>query len=487
MRDDAFNLDDGDVTTARRVDGRHDLWEITVEPDDNSDVVITLPANRSCTTAGAICTREDTPRQLTNSPSATVPGPTEEPPTNQSATGAPTISGTPQVEQTLTADTSSINDQDGLTNVSYAYQWLAAGTAISGGTGSSLALTASQQGQTIQVRVDFEDDAGNAESLTSVATDPVAAAEQANNAPTGLPSISGTAQVGETLTASTSNIEDEDGLDHVSYRYQWVRNDGTDDADIAGGTGSTYILVDADEGRTIRVKVSFTDDAANDESLTSAATETVLARPNRAAAGLPTISGTPQVEQTLTADTSSISDEDGLDNVSYGYQWLAAGTAISGATGSSYQLTSAEQGKTIQVRVTFTDDRNNSESLTSVATDPVAARPVPLTATFSNVPTSHSGSGEFTFDLAFSENFELSYKTLRDHAFTEDDHGPVTRAQRKVQGSNQTWTITVEPSGNGAITITLPATTDCDDDGAICTGDGRKLSNSNSVSVSGPS
>ena len=121
-----------------------------------------------------------------------------------------------------------------------------------------------------------------------------------------------------------------------------------------------------------------------------------------------------------------------------------------------------------------------------MATDAVAAKPVPLTATFSNVPDSHSGSGEFTFDLTFSENFPLSYRTLRDHAFTEDDHSPVTKAQRKVQGSNQTWTITVEPSGNGAITITLPATTDCTAAGAICTDDGRMLSNSNSVSISGP-
>ena len=406
---------------------------------------------------------------------------------NNPATGLPTISGTPQVEQTLTADTSAMQDADGLQNVNYQYQWLSAGTAISGATGSTYTLTANEQGDTIQVRVDFEDDAGNRETLTSVATDPVAAAEQANTAPTGLPSISGTAQVGETLTASTSNIDDEDGLDDVSYRYQWVRNDGTDDADIAGGTGSTYTLVDADEGRTIRVKVSFTDDANSDESLTSAPTETVLARANRAAAGLPTISGTPQVEQTLTADTSGISDEDGIENVSYAYQWLAGGTAISGATGSSYQITSAEQGKTVQVRVTFSDDRNNSESLTSVATEAVAAKPVPLTATFSNVPDSHSGSGEFTFDLTFSENFPLSYRALRDHAFTEDDHGPVTRAQRKVPGSNQTWTITVEPSGNGVITITLPATTDCNATSAICTSDGRKLSNSNSVSISGPS
>ena len=71
---------------------------------------------------------------------------------------------------------------------------------------------------------------------------------------------------------------------------------------------------------------------------------------------------------------------------------MAAGSAISGATGSSYQLTSTEQGKTIQVRVTFTDDRNNAETLTSVATDAVAAKPVPLTATFSNVPDSHEAA-----------------------------------------------------------------------------------------------
>ena len=105
------------------------------------------------------------------------------------------------------------------------------------------------------------------------------------------------------------------------------------------------------------------------------------------------------------------------------------------------------------------------------------------------MPDSHDGSTEFTFDLTFSENFELSYVTLRDHAFTKDaqneDH--IVAAQRKVPGSNQTWTITVKPPNNGAITITLPATTDCNATGAICTDDGRMLSNSNSVSISGPS
>ena len=303
-----------------------------------------------------------------------------------------------------------------------------------------------------------------------------------NSAPTGLPEITGTSQVGQTLTASTSAVKDPDGLDDVEWKYQWLAGG----SEISGATGNSLMLNDSHKGRVIKVRVDFEDDAGNEESLTSAATIAVAAAPNRDAAGAPTINGTPEVEQTLTADTSTITDQDGLDSVSYEYQWTAGGADISGGTGSSYQLTSNEQGKNIQVRVTFTDDRGNAESLTSAATDTVAAKPVPLTATFSNVPTSHDGSTGFTFDLTFSENFPLSYRTLRDHAFTEHDDGPVTGAQRKVQGSNQTWTITVEPSGNGAITITLPETTDCAAAGAICTSDGRKLSNSTTITIPVP-
>ena len=173
--------------------------------------------------------------------------------------------------------------------------------------------------------------------------------------------------MGQTLTADTSAIEDEDGLENVSYEYQWL----ADDTDIAGATDSTYTLTEADLGKTIQVRVTFTDDAENEESLTSAATEAVAAK----ATGLPAISGTSQVGETLTADTSAITDEDGLANVAYSYQWMAGGSDIDGATGSSYELTSSEQGQTIQVRVTFTDDADNAESLTSVATVAVLPRP----------------------------------------------------------------------------------------------------------------
>ena len=111
-----------------------------------------------------------------------------------------------------------------------------------------------------------------------------AAATTTNTPATGAPTITGTAQVGQTLTASTTGIADADGLTSVSYAYQWIRVNGTE-ADIAAANSSTYILVDADLGTTLKVRVSFTDDASNSETLTSAATATVGA----AATGPPTV------------------------------------------------------------------------------------------------------------------------------------------------------------------------------------------------------
>ena len=102
------------------------------------------------------------------------------------------------------------------------------------------------------------------------------AEEEAQNSPaTGAPTISGTVKVGETLTADTSGIYDADGLDDAVFSYQWSRNDESADADIAGATDSTYTLVDTDAGKTIKVRVSFTDEGGNPESLTSTATAPV--------------------------------------------------------------------------------------------------------------------------------------------------------------------------------------------------------------------
>ena len=412
-------------------------------------------------------------------------------PDNVTASGAPVINGTAQVGESLTADAAGIEDGNGLDRVQFRFQWVtndgSADADITGATDSTYTLVTADAGKTIKVKVNFTDRGGYAESLTSAATEAVGfvVQQQVSNSPaSGAPSISGTAQVGETLTADTATIADADGLTNVSYSYQWVANDGTADTDITGSTDSTYTLVDADEGSTIRVRVSFTDDAGNEETLTSAATATVDAAPNSPATGAPTITGTAQVGEPLTADISGIADADGLDNATFTYQWVAGGSDIAGATGSSHTLASSEQGQAMQVRVSFTDDRSNAESLTSEPTDAVAAPP-PLTISLEDNPASHDGQNVFTFEIRFSEEFALSFRVLKLHAFTVTG-GSVKKALRMNEPSNILWRITVQPDSNGDVTIVLPTTTDCDDQGAICTGDGRMLSNSLDFTVSGP-
>ena len=92
---------------------------------------------------------------------------------------------------------------------------------------------------------------------------------------------------------------------------------------------------------------------------------------NNFATGAPSISGVLQQDEVLTADTAGIADADGVGTLAY--QWLADGTAISGATSSTYTLTASEVRDAISLRVTFTDDAGYSESLTSAATHDVVA------------------------------------------------------------------------------------------------------------------
>ena len=172
------------------------------------------------------------------------------------------------------------------------------------------------------------------------------------------------------------------------------------------------------------MRVTFTDDRGHEESLTSAATAAVEAKANAQATGAPAISGTAQVNETLTAEVSGIADEDGLDNAVFSYQWLADGADISSATDSSYTLGHADEGKAISVAVSFTNDAGNDETLTSAASAAVEAAPLtPLTASVENVAASHDGENVFTFELRFSEEFGISYKTLREGPRLHGDRG----------------------------------------------------------------
>ena len=396
----------------------------------------------------------------------------------------------------LTASTSGISDSNGLANAIFTYQWIAndgtEDTDIQDATGSTYTVGADDEGKTIKVRVSFTDDGGNQETRTSDVT--VAVAAIPNSAATGAPTISGTAQVGQMLTASTSGISDSDGLANAIFTYQWIANDGTEDTDIQDATGSAYTVGADDEGKTIKVRVSFTDDEGNQETRTSDVTVAVAAIPNSAATGAPTISGTAQVGQMLTASTSGISDSNGLANAIFTYQWIAndgtEDTDIQDATGSTYTVGADDEGKTIKVRVSFTDDGGNQETRTSEVIVAVASAPTPLTAAIHDAPESHDGQDAFKFELRFSEELGtgFSYKTLRDHAFTVTG-GTVVGARRLDSDSdtpNIRWEISVSPDSSADVTVELPATEDCGAQGAICTADGTMLSSPLKFTGKGP-
>ena len=130
--------------------------------------------------------------------------------------------------------------------------------------------------------------AGSLDWSPPVATRTLYLSLPANRDAMGEPAITGTAQVGQDLTADVAGITDADGLTGdlstlidnidglggVEYSYQWIRvdADGTsNEEDISGEIAATYTLTDDDEGKKIKVKVGFTDDLNGVEERTSEA------------------------------------------------------------------------------------------------------------------------------------------------------------------------------------------------------------------------
>ena len=157
---------------------------------------------------------------------------------------------------------------------------LVLGNAVAAGQTVTVSYTVPASGR-------LQDESGlPAAALTD---EPVAnqAADGTGNRPaTGVPTIHvegvpGAPRVGDTLVADVSAIRDGDGIDEAVFAYRWIRTRGGVDTPIPGADGREHLLAPADEGATVRVEVSFTDDSLEAEGpLASAPTEAVLARPS---------------------------------------------------------------------------------------------------------------------------------------------------------------------------------------------------------------
>jgi hypothetical protein len=185
---------------------------------------------------------------------------------------------------------------------------------------------------------------------------------------TSSPTVSGTAQAGQTLTATPGIWS---GTLPIAYAYQWERCDLSGHCGpITGATGTAYAVSSADVGTTITVLVTASNSAGS-ASAFSAATQVVQpADAPPANTSPPTISGTVRQGQTLTANRGAWS---GTQPIGYAYQWRrcdSAGahcTPIGSATETTYVPTSSDVGRTLQVTVTASN-RVGTAGASSAAT-----------------------------------------------------------------------------------------------------------------------
>jgi hypothetical protein len=182
-----------------------------------------------------------------------------------------------------------------------------------------------------------------------------------------LPSVSGTATVGQSLSESHGSWSPSP----TGYTYQWEDCDssGNNCTAINGATSPSYTVTAADEGSTIRVWETGSNAASAGGPALSAATSVVPGPPALTGAG-PSISGTSAVGQMLTESHGSWS----FSPTSYTLQWGDCDsvgnncTAINGATSQSYTLTAADIGHTIRVQETAANATGESAPAVSAAT-----------------------------------------------------------------------------------------------------------------------
>ncbi|MBD2484234.1 FG-GAP-like repeat-containing protein [Planktothrix sp. FACHB-1365] len=292
---------------------------------------------------------------------------------NDAPTGNVSITGTATQNQTLTATTNTLADADGLGTLNYQWQDSADNgvtwTNISGATNNTFTLSQAQVGKKVQFKVSYTDLLGTAETVNS---SPTSVVTNVNDLPTGTVSITGTATQNQILTA-TNTLADADDLGTLNYQWQDSFDNGVTWTNISGAINNTLTLSQAQVGKKVQAKVSYTDGQGTVETVNSTPTATV-ANINDLPTGTVSITGTATQNQILTA-TNTLVDADGLGTLNY--QWQdsfdngVTWTNISGAINNTFILSQAIVGKKVQFKVSYTDGQGTVETVNSSPTSVV--------------------------------------------------------------------------------------------------------------------
>ncbi len=402
---------------------------------------------------------------------------------NAAPTGAVTIDDTtPMVGETLTADPSGIDDPDGLTSPSFAWQWLrvSSGTAapIGGATAATYTVVAGDVGATLKVRATFTDDDGTEETVESAETAAVGKAlPTVTVTPVTTPVTEGAqatfrlARTGDTAASLQLTHRISETGDMCLIPCKGATSTTTLPAGQASADLAVFTVDDSAHEADSVVTVTLAANAAYELGTDSAAQVTVEDDDDSPATGSVKVAGTATEGGTLTADTSGISDEDGLDNAGYAWQWVrtpsGGGDAdIPGATSRTYVPVYADAGATLKVRVTVTDDEGHEATFTSVPTAAVSALPRPEVTVASDGDVAEGSPAVFTLTRtgATTETLDVAYEVTAAGTF-----GAATGAGTTTFPANgATVRVSVHTTGDGAheahgsVTVTLTADTGAD-------------------------
>lgn len=222
--------------------------------------------------------------------------------------------------------------------------------SIHGATAAAYTLGAKDVGKTITLNAK----AGDGTTSYAGAVGPVAASA-AKLAATTQPVVTGTPTVGQVLSVSNGTWSSA----AKGYTYAWLRcnANGRICITIAPATGATYVPTGDDVGHALVVRVTASNGAVAQPTL-SAATAAVVAPAGPVASVQPSITGTAQQGQRLVAASGTWT---GSGTVTFAYQWYRCDSLVShcssihGATGAGYKLGAADVGKTLALTLKATD------------------------------------------------------------------------------------------------------------------------------------